>query len=76
MRVTCIAPGNICFEGGSWDEKMQLDSQKIEKLIKNTVPMQRFGKTEEIADAVLFLSSEMSSYITGQVISVCGGLAT
>jgi len=73
VRVNCIAPGNICFEGGSWDEKMQLDSQKIEKLIKNTVPMQRFGKTEEIADAVLFLSSERASFITGSVLRVDGG---
>ena len=73
VRVNCIAPGNIYFEGGSWDEKIQLDSQKIKKLIENTVPMQRFGNAEEFADAVLFISSERASFITGSVLRVDGG---
>jgi 3-oxoacyl-[acyl-carrier protein] reductase len=34
----------------------------------------RFAKAEEIADTTLYLASDMSSYVTGQVISVCGGL--
>ena len=38
------------------------------------IPLNRFGKAEEIADVTLFLASDMSSYITGQVISACGGL--
>jgi 3-oxoacyl-[acyl-carrier protein] reductase len=36
----------------------------------------RFGAADEIADTVVFLASDMSSYITGQVISTCGGLNT
>ena len=36
--------------------------------------LNRFGSAAEIADTALFLASDMSSYITGQVISVCGGL--
>jgi 3-oxoacyl-[acyl-carrier protein] reductase len=38
------------------------------------IPLGRFGKAEEVGDVTLFLASEMSSYITGQVISTCGGL--
>jgi 3-oxoacyl-[acyl-carrier protein] reductase len=38
------------------------------------IPLGRFGKAEEIANTTLFLASDMSSYITGQVISTCGGL--
>jgi len=38
------------------------------------IPLGRFGRGEEIADTTLFLASDMSTYITGQVISVCGGL--
>jgi 3-oxoacyl-[acyl-carrier protein] reductase len=76
VRVNCIAPGNIYFEGGSWDEKIKLNSQRITQMIKDTVPMQRFGKPEEIADAVLFLSSERASFITGAVLRVDGGQST
>ncbi len=38
------------------------------------IPLQRFGKPEEIADVALFLASDLSSYVTGQVISACGGM--
>jgi 3-oxoacyl-[acyl-carrier protein] reductase len=38
------------------------------------IPLGRFGKAEEIANTTLFLASDMSSYITGQVLSTCGGL--
>ena len=44
-----------------------------EKLSK-AVPFKRIGEPEEIADAVLFFASDMSNYITGQVLSVSGGL--
>ena len=76
VRVNCIAPGNIYFEGGTWDDKIQSDSHRIEHLIETTVPMQRFGKPEEIADAVLFLSSERASFITGALLRVDGGQTT
>jgi 3-oxoacyl-[acyl-carrier protein] reductase len=38
------------------------------------IPLGRFGRAEEIADTTLFLASDLSTYITGQVISACGGL--
>jgi 3-oxoacyl-[acyl-carrier protein] reductase len=38
------------------------------------IPLGRFGKSEEIANTTLFLASDWSNYITGQVISTCGGL--
>ena len=73
IRVNCIAPGNVFFPGGSWDEKMQIDSQWVEQLIESTVPMKRFGNPEEIADAALFLCSDRARFITGTVLRIDGG---
>lgn len=73
VRVNCIAPGNIYFEGGTWDEKMKDNPERVRQLIENSVPMNRFGKTEEIADACLFLSSERASFITGALLCIDGG---
>lgn len=73
IRVNCVAPGNVYFPGGSWDEKMQKDSKRITNLIETTVPMKRFGKPEEIADAIVFLSSERATFITGACLLIDGG---
>ena len=41
---------------------------------KAGIPLGRFGTADDVANVTLFLASEMSSYVTGQVISACGGL--
>lgn len=68
ITVNCIAPGFIETEmTGELDEKVQqgyLDS----------IPMRRMGQIEDIANAAVFLASDSSSYITGTVIHVNGGL--
>ena len=56
IRVNVVAPGNIYFEGSSWDKKIELDKDQINRMIKDNVPMSRFGKCDEVADAVVFLS--------------------
>jgi len=73
VRVNCLAPGNVYFPGGSWDEKIKTDPERIKKLIESTVPMNRFGTPEEIADAALFLCSERAAFITGAVLCIDGG---
>jgi 3-oxoacyl-[acyl-carrier protein] reductase len=73
VRVNCLAPGNVYFPGGSWDEKIQMNRDRVDKLIEDTVPMRRFGTPEEIADAALFLCSDRASFITGACIVVDGG---
>jgi 3-oxoacyl-[acyl-carrier protein] reductase len=73
VRVNCIAPGNVLFPGGSWDGKIKADADGVNKLIANSVPMNRFGTPQEIADAALFLCSERASFITGAVLCVDGG---
>ena len=73
VRVNSLAPGNVHFSGGSWDEKIKEDPQRVEALIQITVPMQRFGTPAEIAEAALFLCSARAVFITGACLVVDGG---
>ena len=73
IRVNVVAPGNIIFENGSWDKKLKEDMESINAIIKNNVPLQRFGKPEEVASLVTFVSSEKAQFITGSVLVVDGG---
>ncbi len=67
VTVNAIAPGFIAS-----DMTKELDEAELKKLI----PLGRFGKPEEVAALTSFLASEESAYITGQVISINGGLYT
>ena len=69
IRCNAIAPGFV-----ETDMTHYLKEGSAAEDFLKKIPLGRFGKGEEIADATLFLASGMSSYITGQVISVCGGL--
>lgn len=69
IRCNAIAPG---FIGTDMTHYLQ-DEEKAKSFLAK-IPLGRFGSAEEIADTALFLASDMSSYITGQVISICGGL--
>lgn len=73
IRVNCIAPGNVFFDGGNWDDKMKDNPDSVNQIIQTTVPMKRFGKPEEIADSVLFLCSARAGFITGTCLIVDGG---
>jgi len=42
--------------------------------MKELIPLGRFGEPEDVANVVLFLASDASSYVTGQVLSTCGGM--
>ncbi len=73
VRVNCVAPGNVLFPGGSWDKKLQDDERATRAYVAATVPMQRFGSAQEIADVVVFLASERASFVTGACVVVDGG---
>ena len=73
VRVNVIAPGNVFFDGGSWDEKIQQDKERLNEIIKSTVPMNRFATPQEIADSAVFLCSDRASFITGATLVIDGG---
>lgn len=73
VRVNCVAPGNILFPGGSWEKHLAKRYEEVMRQITTEVPMQRFGRPEEIADLVVFLSSDRASFITGDCIVADGG---
>lgn len=70
IRCNAIAPGFIETEMTA-----ALDQKVIEEW-RNDVPMKRGGQPEDVANACVFLGSDMSAYVTGQVLNVCGGLLT
>lgn len=68
VRVNCIAPGMI-------DTKMNAEyGEDVFDEIRDETPLNRIGKPEDVAQAILYLSDEVSSFVTGQVLSVDGGL--
>jgi len=67
VTVNCVAPGFI---------KTDMTQELEEKDLKRLIPMSRFGNAEEVADVVAFLASPKASYVTGEVVSINGGLYT
>jgi 3-oxoacyl-[acyl-carrier protein] reductase len=73
VRVNCVAPGNILFPGGSWERHIEQRHDEVMNYIRTEVPLGRFGTPEEIADLVVFLSSDRASFITGACVIADGG---
>ncbi len=68
INVNCVCPGPT-------DTPMlQSRPEKLKEAFLRAIPFRRFAKPQEIADAILFFASSRSDYITGQVLSVSGGL--
>lgn len=70
IRCNAIAPGFIATE--MTDE---LDD-KVKEAYTSSIPLKRFGSVKDIADACVYLGSDLSTYVSGQVLSVCGAMNT
>ena len=68
VRANCIAPGFIISE---MTDKLPEETRKA---LAKSIPLRRGGTVDEVAGVALFLASELSSYVSGQVISVCGAM--
>jgi 3-oxoacyl-[acyl-carrier protein] reductase len=72
IRVNSVSPGSILFEGGSWWKRQQENPAAIAEFVKRELPFGRFGRPEEVGDAVAFLASSRSSWISGTSVVVDG----
>ena len=70
IRVNAIAPG---FIATAMTDKLPED---VRKAWVKSIPLRREGQAEDVANTCIYLASDLSSYVTGQVISVCGGMHT
>jgi 3-oxoacyl-[acyl-carrier protein] reductase len=73
VRVNSVAPGNVLFPGGSWERHLAERRDEVLAQIESDVPMGRFGRPEEIADVIVFLSSDRAAFMTGTCVVVDGG---
>ena len=69
IRANAIAPGFIITE------MTHALSEKVREEWEKQIPLRRGGTPGDVADVALFLASDLSSYVTGQVIAVCGGMS-
>jgi 3-oxoacyl-[acyl-carrier protein] reductase len=70
VRCNAVAPGFIITE---MTDKLPVE---VRKQWEDQIPLKRGGTPEDVANAVLFLASDLSSYVTGQVLGICGGMKT
>jgi 3-oxoacyl-[acyl-carrier protein] reductase len=70
VRANAVAPG---FIKTKMTEKLPED---IQNKMLEAIPLARFGEPEDVANVVLFLASDAAAYVTGQVVTVCGGMVT
>ena len=71
--INSVMPGAVAFEGGYWDKAIKDKDPKVEDFLSRHQAIGRFGTPEEIANLVLFLASERSSFIIGSNLAIDGG---
>jgi 3-oxoacyl-[acyl-carrier protein] reductase len=73
VRVNVVAPGNMLTEGSVWTRMSTEEPERLADFLNVEVPLGRVGEPLEVAQAILFLLSAKSSFITGSVLTVDGG---
>ena len=73
IRINLISPGNIFFKKSNWEKKLKENKNKIKNMIKKNVPLNKFGKPEDISVIVSILLSNKTQFITGSNFVIDGG---
>lgn len=73
IRINTVVPGNIFFKDGTWDKKLKLNKNKVMEYINKNVPQKKFGMPEDVANLILFLTSDKANFINGSTIVIDGG---
>lgn len=73
IRINAISPGNVMFEGSTWDRKIRENKTAVDEYINRVVPLKGFATPEDIAWMAAYLLSDKSKFITGSNVVVDGG---
>ena len=73
IRANAVSPGNVYFEGGTWDGKLKETRDKAMEYINRAVPLKDFVSPRDVGNAVAFLLSRAGRFITGHNMVVDGG---
>jgi 3-oxoacyl-[acyl-carrier protein] reductase len=71
--LTTVMPGAVLTKGGYWDKKNKTDKKYVKNYLKNRMAINRFGKTTEISNFVVFLASDHASFCPGSGFLIDGG---
>ncbi len=73
VRVNVVSPGNIMFNGSTWEKKEKENPNLVNEMLKNDVPLKKFGTRQDIANAVVFLASGKAKFVNGANWVIDGG---
>ncbi|MCK6255750.1 glucose 1-dehydrogenase [Fictibacillus sp. KIGAM418] len=73
VRISGVAPGSVLHPTGNWQKRLKENPEQINQYVQQHIPAQRFGTVEEIANTVVFLSSDRASWVIGATLNVDGG---
>lgn len=73
IRINALVPGNILFDGSTWDRKLSYDPDEVATMLAKDVALGRFGTPREVAAMATFLCSPLASFSTGSLYVLDGG---
>lgn len=73
VTINGIVPGNIYFNQSTWQKKMNENKKKTKKYIKDNVPLNKFGSTNDIFEICKMLTENKNNFMTGSLIKIDGG---